>query len=334
MLKFKHVTYLFYLSISLSFCHIYFPEEVIDCWSAENQDKLDACLYKGEGNTKAVPNTYETESNSGQAKISRSHLKQEKYSISSGIAVVINNETFERDLRLPDRIGSSSDAASLYQSFQELGFEHELLSDASNSEMKEKFEEIKNDKEQLEKTGCLIVALLTHGDEDTVYMTDRSIKITTVMSFFSAVNCPELALKPKIFIFQTSRGEGIGRGVNVTVVRDKPRDPNQADGIAEYYDYNKSHGVQMRIPNEADFLAVYSTSHGYGSYRSTEKGTPFVNHLTEEFRNMKEGEDFYKILTRVNRKVGIGYQPNIPRRDVTQMPCFISHLTKKLVLRQ
>lgn len=40
------------------------------------------------------------------------------------------------------------------------------------------------------------------------------------------------------------------------------RDPNQADGIAEYYDYNKSYGVPMRIPNEADFLAVYSTSPG------------------------------------------------------------------------
>lgn len=61
---------------------------------------------------------------------------------------------------------------------------------------------VKNDKEQLEKTGCLVVALLTHGDEDNVYMSDRSIKLTTVMSFFDTVNCPELVLKPKIFIFQ------------------------------------------------------------------------------------------------------------------------------------
>lgn len=56
---------------------------------------------------------------------------------------MINNETFESGLKLPDRKGSSSDAASLFQSFQELGFEHELLSDASFEEMKEKFEESK-----------------------------------------------------------------------------------------------------------------------------------------------------------------------------------------------
>lgn len=85
-------------------------------------------------------------SNYGQAKISKSHLKQEKYSISSGIAIVINNETFERSLKLPDRIGSSSDAASLFQSFQEHGFENALLTDASFEEMKEKFEESKTKK--------------------------------------------------------------------------------------------------------------------------------------------------------------------------------------------
>lgn len=61
---------------------------------------------------------------------------------------------------------------------------------------------VKNDSDQLEKTGCLIVAILTHGDEDTVCMTDRYVKIKHVMSFFNAENCPELILKPKIFIFQ------------------------------------------------------------------------------------------------------------------------------------
>ncbi|CAG2211991.1 CASP3 [Mytilus edulis] len=187
--------------------------------------------------------------------------------------------------------GSDRDAASLFQSFQELDFETDLLNDASYNDMEEKFEELKNDREQLEKIGCLLIAILTHGDEDTVYMTDRSIKIKCY----------------------ACRGQGIDRGVNVKVVRD----PNQADGVAEYYDYNKSYGVPMRIPNEADFLAVYSASHGYGSYRITSKGTPFVNHLTEELRKMKKGEDFYKILTRVNRKVGIEYQPKIPRSGVT-----------------
>lgn len=49
---------------------------------------------------------------------------------------------------------------------------------------------------------------------------------------------------------------------------------------------------------------------------------------------MKEGDDFYKVLTRVNKKVGLGYKPNFNGvANPTQMPCFVSHLTKELVLK-
>ncbi|XP_071176435.1 caspase-6-like isoform X1 [Mytilus edulis] len=167
-----------------------------------NQDEVDASHYKGEENTKSVPITHEIESNSGSANIAKVHLKQANYAISSVTAVIIDNETFESDLNLPDRKGSNVDSSSLFQSFQELGFETDLLNDATYDDMEEKFKDIKNDSEQLEKTGCLIVAILTHGEEDTVYLTDKSIKIKKVMSFFNAENCPELILKPKIFIFQ------------------------------------------------------------------------------------------------------------------------------------
>ncbi|XP_063435114.1 caspase-3-like [Mytilus trossulus] len=273
----------------------------------------------------------ESVTNSGLSTISKSHLNQDIYPISSGIAVVINNIEFKGDLNLPDRKGSDVDASSLFQRFQELGFDSDLLNDASTEDMNEKFKEIKDDKENLKKTGCLIVALLTHGNEDSVYMTDMSVKIKTIMDEFNATNCPELILKPKVFIFQACRGGGLGRGVNRKVIRD----PNQADAGAEYDAYDELYGETIRIPNEADFLAVYSTSDGYGSFRNTEKGSPFVRKLSEELLKMKPTDDFYKILTRVNKSVGMGYKPNFPNAgDVTQMPCFISHLTKELYLKQ
>jgi len=50
----------------------------------------------------------------------------------------------------------------------------------------------------------------------------------------------------------------LGRGVNTRVVRDK----NQADAGAEFTDYDEMHGETIRIPNEADFLAIYATSSG------------------------------------------------------------------------
>ena len=49
------------------------------------------------------------------------------------------------------------------------------------------------------------------------------------------------------------------------VVPDKEpimRDPNQADACGTYPEYDQAYGEPIRIPNQADFLVVYSTSFG------------------------------------------------------------------------
>ncbi|XP_076097346.1 caspase-3-like [Mytilus galloprovincialis] len=299
----------------------------------EKFDEVDAVVgNKGETLTKTpiAPIANETESNSGQGKIAKTHLDQERYTISSGIAVVINNITFNPKLKLGDREGSDVDASSLFQRFMELGFDTDMLNDVTKDDMDTKFNEIREDKESLKNADCLIVVLLTHGNEDSVYMTDMSIKIKYVMDFFNATNCPELILKPKVFILQACRGLDLGGGVEVKVIRD----PNQADAAPIFTEYDHNFGDTIRIPNEADFLAVYSSSSGYGSFRNSQTGSPFVRHLSDEFLKMKQGEDFYKVLTRVNKKVGMGYKPKHQSSGiVTQMPCFISHLTKDLVFK-
>jgi hypothetical protein len=52
---------------------------------------------------------------------------------------------------------------------------------------------------------CLVVAVLTHGDENnTLFAYDGHYKTNTLFSTFTADACPELAGKPKIFIIQVS----------------------------------------------------------------------------------------------------------------------------------
>lgn len=294
--------------------------------SEETQMKQNAIIENG----RPVVNESSNYSGGRVKQISKSRVDQDQYTVNSGIAVIINNIEFDPSLELPDRKGSDVDASSLFQRFQELGFDSDLLNDASDEDITEKFNEIKEDKKALEDTGCLVVVLLTHGNEDHVFATDRSVTIKKLMDNFSAENCPELILKPKVFIFQACRGGELSRGVNARVTIDK----NQTDAAGEFTDYDKIYGETIRIPNEADFLAVYATSSGYGAFRNTEKGSPFVRHLSEELHNMRKGENFYNVLTRVNRKVGTGYKPNYPlHNDICQMPCFISHLTKNLVLK-
>lgn len=293
---------------------------------------MDAVPYKKE--MPVITNLMESNCNTGLGKISTAHLNQERYQISCGLAVVINNVEFEASLNLSDRIGSDKDALTLFQSFKQLGFKSIRLNNVNKDAMEEKFNEIKEDKKSLAETDCLVIVLMTHGTEETVFMTDVFIKTKTIMNYFNAENCPELQMKPKIFILQACRGTGLGGGVEMVVTPDKEkieRDPNQADAGGIYNEYDQAHGEPIRIPNEADFLAVYSSSSGYQSFRNTETGAPFVLHLSRELLGMTNDENFYKVLTRVNKNVGIGYKPSFGMSGiVTQMPCFSSHLTKEL----
>lgn len=56
---------------------------------------------------------------------------------------MISNTEFDAGSGLSDRPGSDGVAASLLQRFSELGFEHELLPNASLKDLEEKFKESK-----------------------------------------------------------------------------------------------------------------------------------------------------------------------------------------------
>ena len=76
---------------------------------------------------------------------------------------------------------------------------------------------------------------------------------------------------------------------------------------------------------------------GSGAFRNAVHGTPFINHLSAAIGKMEVNEDFYSVLTTVNKSVGMTYKPNIQSLEysnVVQMPCFVSHLTKILRLKQ
>ena len=91
-------------------------------------------------------------SGGGVKKISKGHVDQDQYTVNSGIAVIINNIEFHPSLQLPDRKGSDVDASSLFQRFQELGFDSDLLNDASDEDITEKFNESEKVHEVKKKT--------------------------------------------------------------------------------------------------------------------------------------------------------------------------------------
>ncbi|XP_071177407.1 caspase-3-like isoform X2 [Mytilus edulis] len=270
------------------------------------------------------------------ATITKEEFDSKYYKIRSGLVLVLNNKEFRvQDRVLADRTGSDIDASTISQRFSELGFEYDMETDLSKSATVEWFEKVKR---QLitKPVDCFVLVILSHGTETGVYATDQFMSTEEIVESFNATNCPPLRFKPKIVIIQSCRGINLSRGINVGVL-----DPNQADATADPTEYNECFGIPatqiIRLPNEADFLFAYAAVPGAGAFRNAADGTPFIRHLSKAIEEMEENEDFYSVLTSVNKMVGMTYKPNngeAEYNNVVQMPCFVSHLTKSLRLRQ
>ncbi|KAJ8306276.1 hypothetical protein KUTeg_016821 [Tegillarca granosa] len=192
-----------------------------------------------------------------------------------GKALIINNTNFSGGLG--DREGSEVDATAMYSRLSDLGFDIELLNNASAAGIMEKLKYIAA--EDHSDADCFACVILTHGDADGLHGTSGRLKETDIMDCFNADKCPSLAFKPKIFIFQV-----------------------------------------RKLSN-----------------RHTEKGSVYIQALSQEMMSMKSDEDFITVLTRVNRIVAHKFEHmgDDPRyQGMKQMPCFVSRLTKALRFRE
>ena len=90
---------------------------------------------------------------------------------SRGMAVIINNETFEPGLGLSPRIGTQVDAANLERSFQLLGFETPRIHRYDDMTVKNMRKAMDYYAAEInyEAMDCFICAILSHGDDGVIF---------------------------------------------------------------------------------------------------------------------------------------------------------------------
>ncbi|GAU99251.1 hypothetical protein RvY_10281 [Ramazzottius varieornatus] len=230
-----------------------------------------------------------------------------------GYAVIINNQTFTmRDT--PFRKGSDRDAKSLEVVLWQLGFKVDVWTDLTVRDMKDAMTYYA----EKDHSDCdaFFFAMFSHGEEGIIYGTDAKISQKSLSAPFTADKCKTLAGKPKIFVYQACRGDKLDEGVDLV----------EAD----------AGNVACRIPTEQDFLFVYSTVPGYFSWRNTEQGSWFIQHLCQLMSEQATSPDmdFLKLLTRVIYQVGMVCESNVPAdmkwHRKKQVPSFESALSKDL----
>uniref|UniRef100_A0A182RXU4 Caspase n=1 Tax=Anopheles funestus TaxID=62324 RepID=A0A182RXU4_ANOFN len=236
-----------------------------------------------------------------------SHPKQ-------GIALVINQVNFSN---MSPRDGSDIDCNSISSVLKTIGFDVRVFNDLTKKELLAMLKTIAS--EDHSQNNCLVVVVMTHGEEENrLYANDKSYKVSKLWEPFVGDACPSLVGKPKLFFLQACRGTKLYTGSRVKRMIMEP-----IPGPINYV-----------IPAMADLLVMYSTCDGYYAWRNTDKGSWFIQSLSNELGVNAYRLELLHILIAVSRRVTNLYQSNAPRNGTLyakkQMPCIVSMLTKLL----
>lgn len=247
-------------------------------------------------------------------------LVQEQYNFTypkRGTAVIINNRNFDQEKTgQSDRDGTDVDASALESVFIQMGFDVIRHDNLNRMDMMLTFRRLAAADHSNED--CFVCAILSHGEEGVLYATDGVVYIEKITRLFKPDECPTLAEKPKIFLFQACRGRFYDYGHNV--------DDDQTDAALDPVSVRK-------IPVEADILMAYSVCPGFYSWRNNVDGSWFVQAITEVFKEHSDSMDIMDMMTMVNRKVAYDFSSCTDREftsDMKQMPCIVSTLTRKV----
>uniref|UniRef100_A0A8C8T1G1 Caspase 10 n=1 Tax=Pelusios castaneus TaxID=367368 RepID=A0A8C8T1G1_9SAUR len=257
------------------------------------------------------------------AKISNPESKTEKlmtYKMDGqhrGYCLIINNFSFIGALQ--KRRGSCKDADELAHVFAWLGLDVKTYEDMTSEEIEKLMQEWQSMEEHRDRD-CFVCCILSHGESGSVYGIDeQQVPIRTIMSYFSAIQCPQLAEKPKLFFIQACQGKKIQQAVYIEADAQNPDLPPIQHVVSS----------SESIPEEADFLLGMATVDGYVSFRHIREGTWYIQALCNKLQLLvPRGEDILSILTEVNEDVS-KRADNLGKKKQMPQPAYT--LRKKLI---
>ncbi|NXE36362.1 CASPA protein, partial [Ptilorrhoa leucosticta] len=232
-----------------------------------------------------------------------------------GFCLIINNVNFNSS----ERKGSCKDAEQLQRVFTWLGLDVRTYTDLTSGDIRNLMQTWQHLQDHKDRN-CFICCILSHGESGAIYGTDEKlVLIRTLMSHFTAKQCPQLAAKPKLFFIQACQGNKIQRPVYVDTDAQTP----DSSSTQESFSLSES------IPEEADFLLAMATVDGYVSFRHIEEGTWYIQALCSKLQLLvPRGEDILSILTQVNEDVASRVSRSGTKK---QMPQPAYTLRRKLI---
>ncbi|PSN36008.1 hypothetical protein C0J52_19998 [Blattella germanica] len=157
-------------------------------------------------------------------------------------------------------------------------------------DMKNKIQEFAC-REEHKHYDCCVVAIMSHGHnlvnklDSTIVASDgQDLQAEWVVEQFSNGKARHLVNRPKIFFFQTCRGDNYDFGVKLS------RRTMEHDGYAEHI-----------VPSMTDVLICHSTLPGFISHRDMYRGTWYIEAICDVFMENAHRMDLERMMKLVSR---------------------------------
>ncbi|GJQ70479.1 cysteine-type endopeptidase [Trypoxylus dichotomus] len=207
-----------------------------------------------------------------------------------GLLLIINNQHFYTDYRdeyigklpntstkLENRRGSEEDKKKLEETFAKLKFCIEIKENLAHDCILEELEKVV----RKFMYSCLVVAILSHGDQGVIYGSNSvAIEVTEIQK---RICDKRLSGKPKVLLLQACQGSDCQK------INDD--DNYEADG------------PKIHIPPKTtDLLTFRATIPGYSAVRHIKRGTWFIQEFCKAI-DENSNDHIQDICTKVIRKV-------------------------------
>nr|XP_046468654.1 caspase Dronc isoform X1 [Neodiprion pinetum] len=232
-------------------------------------------------------------------------LNYAMFSNPRGLVLIINNILFTEGAK--ERAAAKHDEDNLKELFEQMGFQVIVRQNLTREKMLEELSAFAM-RPDLRHVHSMFLIIMSHGNEhvedhrseSVVCGTDnKMITAFEIFEFFTTRACPNMSKKPKIFIFQTCRGQkeqrmvesdevGISRH-EIDTSQMTPENPSaQPIGSREY----------------SDMLVAFSTLPGFASYRDTLNGSWFIQAFCEVVMNHAHDTDLLRLFQITDERLG------------------------------
>ena len=227
----------------------------------------------------------------------------EMNSVPHGIALIINNEKFQRQSM---REGTEIDEKNLILAFRYLGYTVQVHRDCGAEKICDIMEGIRmKDHSNYDSFVCCI---LSHGKEGQIYGSDSvMVSLDDITTKLNGDNCPSLLEKPKIFFLQACRGKMKDKGARVghdgdEIEPEKEEEPETR--VMSDSGLRIATDSDSKIPDAADFYFGYATPFGHVAWRDLDNGSWYISELCRSMASYGTHAKLEDIMKITNSEVG------------------------------